>query len=143
MCLGQIHPFRPNDAPRWSYPQSPTLTVGIFIKSGEGNGGDTWWDSGVIQKVRHVFSPGRIKPSLCSTMPHFPLLAWNAPANPNPNKPYPSPLKNRSTSAASPTRLSGRRSTTGARRCVLSLHSTCSSYVCTYAYVQGMLFSLA
>ena len=27
--------------------------VGIFIKSGEGNGGDTWWDSGVIQKVRN------------------------------------------------------------------------------------------
>lgn len=25
--------------------------AGIYIKSGEGNGGDTWWDSGVIQKV--------------------------------------------------------------------------------------------
>lgn len=25
--------------------------AGIFIKSGEGNGGDTWWDSGVIRKV--------------------------------------------------------------------------------------------
>lgn len=24
---------------------------GIYIKSGEGNGGDTWWDSGIIQKV--------------------------------------------------------------------------------------------
>ncbi|CAM9213719.1 unnamed protein product [Sphacelaria rigidula] len=23
----------------------------IYIKSGEGNGGDTWWDSGVVQKV--------------------------------------------------------------------------------------------
>ena len=28
---------------------------GIYIKSGEGNGGDTWWDSGVIQKVQPTY----------------------------------------------------------------------------------------
>lgn len=27
------------------------ILAGIYIKSGEGNGGETWWDSGVIQKV--------------------------------------------------------------------------------------------
>lgn len=46
--------FRQHDAPPCISRQPSTLTVGIFIKSGEGNQGDTWWDSGVIQKVRNM-----------------------------------------------------------------------------------------
>ncbi|CAM9645902.1 unnamed protein product [Scytosiphon promiscuus] len=33
----------------------------IYIKSGEGNGGDTWWDSGVIQKIHERGKPFEVE----------------------------------------------------------------------------------
>ncbi|CAM9893838.1 unnamed protein product [Ectocarpus sp. 6 AP-2014] len=33
----------------------------IFIKSGEGNGGDTWWDSGIVQKIHERGKPYEVE----------------------------------------------------------------------------------
>ncbi|CAM9302654.1 unnamed protein product [Ectocarpus fasciculatus] len=33
----------------------------IYIKSGEGNGGDTWWDSGIIQKIHERGKPYEVE----------------------------------------------------------------------------------
>ncbi|CAM9598407.1 unnamed protein product [Pylaiella littoralis] len=33
----------------------------LFIKSGEGNGGDTWWDSGIIEKIHDRGKPYEVE----------------------------------------------------------------------------------